>query len=783
MGTSSSKSNKLGEYYNAYKSMIHMKNIKKNEISFDAFLINTHSIPNFMKLISSSNDKNDKKISKNSFKNYVLDKKIKLHYLFEECEYILDNNLEKENTFIIVDKSFFEKLNLKINALNQKNVIINIDKKSSSYSIKFPLSNKSINFIELTSGIYQFNRINNNNINQLAYINNSSFLNKIKSKYIVYFIATFIKDKNYLLKLIKNSKYLQKKFDINLSNYKEIYTNKRFHYEDFLSSKEKELRIHQDLLYYNLKDELLQNQINDEDINKFAKNYFIEYYNNLDNKEDSLYEFSKDIDFSSPFFNILGETEIFSKLFNIKISRFKQLNILKIKYHSIIVSLGEQNDINMIKELKIDLSKLKKFALIGEPFFSLKQNFNPTEMINSLNINTNLVYFQYELAGEKREPSEFKFLNEFKSLKYLELSYVQCSEKFELKLKNLKHLKLISCENISFSFCDLSKIKFFQLKQSRYCLLNKGDNPLLEFPNLNTLIYTNDSDNNIIDFRSLKSLKKYEGYLDDFLLLEETSGLNQIILISKIGKKSIEKLMSKFPEKNYSITKLELRINQDDDLNLNDFLNIFTNLSDLTVETSHERPHWTCGFSPSAGKKKIIITQNKNSKIKNIKLFLIGDFGRKIEINCESYSKIQSLDIYVDNIDINSLPFFQKDNKIIFNSLTTFKFSLYCDDNSYEVFSELMENFSDNIEKMPNLINLYFSILYGKESKNITQIYIEGFIYKIISLKSIKNIFIQIGHKSYCDENHTYSKDELKKLFPKIDFNKFHKINICKRIL
>ena len=168
----------------------------------------------------------------------------------------------------------------------------------------------------------------------------------------------------------------------------------------------------------------------------------------------------------------------------------------------------------------------------------------------------------------------------------------------------MKHLKLISCENISFSFCDLSKIKFFQLKQSRYCLLNKGDNPLLEFPNLNTLIYTNDSDNNIIDFRSLKSLKKYEGYLDDFLLLEETSGLNQIILISKIGKKSIEKLMSKFPEKNYSITKLELRINQDDDLNLNDFLNIFTNLSDLTVETSHERPHWTCGYSPSAGKKK-----------------------------------------------------------------------------------------------------------------------------------------------------------------------------------
>ena len=65
--------------------------------------------------------------------------------------------------------------------------------------------------------------------------------------------------------------------------------------------------------------------------------------------------------------------------------------------------------------------------------------------------------------------------------------------------------------------------------------------------------------------------------------MEETSRLNQIILISKIGKKSIEKLISKFPEKNYSVTKLELKINQHDDLNLNDFLNILSNLSDLTV--------------------------------------------------------------------------------------------------------------------------------------------------------------------------------------------------------
>ena len=52
-------------------------------------------------------------------------------------------------------------------------------------------------------------------------------------------------------------------------------------------------------------------------------------------------------------------------------------------------------------------------------------------MINSLNINNNLIYFQYALPGE-REPSEFEFLNNFKSLKYLELSYVQFPKNLSL---------------------------------------------------------------------------------------------------------------------------------------------------------------------------------------------------------------------------------------------------------------------------------------------------------------------------------------------------------------
>ena len=74
-------------------------------------------------------------------------------------------------------------------------------------------------------------------------------------------------------------------------------------------------------------------------------------------------------------------------------------------------------------------------------------------------------------------------------------------------LKNLKHLKLIYCKNISFNFCNLSEVKFFQLEQNRYCLLNEEDNPLLKFPNLNTLIYTNYADIILMIFYYWKKLQ------------------------------------------------------------------------------------------------------------------------------------------------------------------------------------------------------------------------------------------------------------------------------------
>ena len=797
METSNSKSNELENFYKAYKRMFHIKDLNKKKVIFDAFLIKTNSIPNFMKIISSPNDddqkRNYKKITKNSFENYVLDENIKLHYLFEECEHILNHNLEKENTFIIVVKSFLEKMNINLDGLEQKYVTIYIDKNKSSYSIKFPLSNKEINFIELKSGIYQFDRNNNiTNKNQLVYNKSPPFLEKIKSKYIFHFISSFFKDKNYLLKLIKYSKNLQQKLNINLSNYIEIYANKRIYYEDFLRTKVKRYRDPPNI-YNNLKKELVKNQINDKDINTFAQDYFTNYYNNLDNKEDSLYEFSKDIDFTSPFFDTLSKTEIFNKIFNIKIStkvikeiklkdatksKFEELNNSKIEYQSIIFKPDDEKDINMLKELNIDFSKLKKFAFLGGRYLYLERNFNFKELINSLNINNNLVYFEYKVSSPKRESSEFEFINNLNSLEYLGLTYLNFPTKFHLKLKNLKYLKIIFCNNISLRFCELSKIKYLQIRHFSDQCLNNEDNTLLKFPNLNVLVGVADYDKNIIDFGSLKNLKQFQGFSEGFLLLKETSCLNQIILESVLDKEDIEKIKLKFPEQIYSVTKLDFGIKPYDGLNFDDFLNIFPNLSDLTVKTPDDTSGWSCGYDPIPRKKKIIINENKNSKIKNIKIIVVGRSEIKLEISCESYTKIQSLDIHADAIDIDFLNIFSEDKEIIFNSLTTFKFNLECKKISVDLLVKIMGIFYKNIKKMPNLINFSFSIINKKESNYIKKSIFESFIYRIISLKFIKNIFIKICDKYYSPSEKDYSKEKLKLLFPKIDFNKFHKIYI-----
>ena len=174
MGISGSfQSDKNKKFFKTYKGMIFINEIDDTKFTLNSFLISNKTVPIFIKLINDSivnendnNIKNRENIIKKAFNNYKPEKNIKLYYSFEECEYIINQNLISENKFIIVDEYFFKYMNINIKDKIKKQVIINIDKNKSFYSITFPKFNKSLNFIELNAGIYQLKekQIYNNEI-------------------------------------------------------------------------------------------------------------------------------------------------------------------------------------------------------------------------------------------------------------------------------------------------------------------------------------------------------------------------------------------------------------------------------------------------------------------------------------------------------------------------------------------------------------------------------------------------------------------------------------------
>ena len=97
--------------------------------------------------------------------------------------------------------------------------------------------------------------------------------------------------------------------------------------------------------------------------------------------------------------------------------------------------------------------------------------------------------------------------------------------------------------------------------------------------------------------------------------------------------------------------------------------------------------------------------------------------------------------------------------------------------------SKAIINLYNNIEKMPNLTEFYLCYLSAEKSGKIiiNEELFKKFVEKIARLKSIKKIYFKIREGSWgWGTDNIYSKDELKKLFPEIDFNKFHTIKIFK---
>ena len=815
-----------------FKNIFIMNKCLLNKITFDAFLVNTQTIPYLIEFIENSsifkdennnNDLNEESLLKDYLNNNILEE-IKLFYSFEECQYIIKQNLEDKNTFIIVDKHFIKYFIKNNNNINNKKVKIIIDKINSNNSIKFPKSNKILYFTSIKPGIYKFIKINKNEIESNIIINNYYSLENIKSKNIIYKIISYIKDKDYLLKLIKYSKRYQKKIGVKLINYKEKWVNNRLNYEDYLLETDETKQ----KLFEELKEYLLYNNIEIKNINTFILNYFKNYLNNLGNKDYSLFENSKNIDINSPFFDILITSEFFNKIFNIMISfnidleksekqneyklKFEELNKSKYEYSSITFRtyckyhLYNEKILKkfeyILNNLNINFKNIKKLSIpecinVRDSFSCLTKEI---KVLNFIDIPHNLIYFEYGLPFYENEKNKFINLNELKSLKYLYLSNIEFYPEFYLKLKNLKNLKLIRIYGIYLDYCELERLKYLELE------LDEFENKLFKFPELNTLLLHNNSEyDSIIDFNSLKKLKIFKGSSENFLLLENSANLEKLILDDIYEENLIfEKIISlnhlqeielnfrnyskiqfdcfnEIKNKNYTVKKLIISFDDIIEINIIGLQNFFWNLTELiiikpTFEKYRRRCVYNRNFGPYKLKEKcIIIAQNENSKIDNLKLYLpIGyiynhqDF--KLILNSAPFDKIKYFDLTSDSPKLDKIPFFQEKCYDIFASLLSFKFSLYIKNNYiFQRKYNLIKNFDNNIDKMPNLREFIFT--YNCE--DITEDFFIKFIEKVLNLKCLKNVEININGK-----DSIYSKDELIKMFPKINIDKFYAIKI-----
>ena len=604
-----------------------------------------------------------------------------------------------------------------------------------------------------------------------------SILEKIKSKYILENIFDYVKGENFKLKLFAYSKKLQKKFDLKLLDYKNIYLKNRINLFEFLSD-------------YNKKEGYPKNFDKKELTNKFNStlnklklkeenitDYIINFFKNYEKKEnDEIY-----IDIYSPFFDLLSKELYFwkkfiipiisefidkNKLKNDYISFFNKINKLNINFSLLFLYINE-NSINYLKELGINFNKIKKFiaSSTNSSEFILvdnKKNFNDfLKILFSFDNINNLNYLKIHIYGNehKIKLNIIESLNNFKCLEYLYLAGIDLESTFIINLPNLKKLFISGCD----------KITFFDNPNLEQLFINESgiDNPksLLKFPKLEKCEFYSwrNTDikryNSIIDLSILKNLKIFAGEAQDFLKLANVSLESCSILSNydssiEIEKEVIKKIISikslknvrlilkkinsddisKIQGENNSITKLEINFTKNEnDCNILNFQNKLINLSELKI---------VLPFVNIRASTNLKIEENLNCKVNTIEID--GD-NKNIILYCGPYENLVKVDISI-NCDIVNyktiFPIFDNNCKTIFKYLNYFK--LIHNDYGYNVSLDILNNLYNNMDKMPKLkhFEMYcFSqdideSFYKKLNKKIMSLNLE-----FIKIEIVKDLF------------------------------------------
>lgn len=639
----------------------------------------------------------------------------------------------------------------------------------------------------------------------------SCILLKLKSKYTFEQIFSYIFHKQ-KLKLIVYSKLLQKKLGICLINFQEQYfinlnVDKYLSTYDFCTDN---LISDKNILNKNLDVDLIKYK---DKLNiNIIKSILLRILNISDEYLIKQGDY-KIIDIYSPFFDFLSGLDLFGKYLALRmpikliqeqkmsqdyISTFNKLNNDDLNYPGLIFDLDNDNQISKISKYNINFNKLKRLEICSINSINCDKLFN----IIFSNGLKNLMILEIKLNEKAQIKSNiFENLNNSIFIQRLKLENLEFDIIYTINIKNLKYLYLDGCKNISLTRNEnLEKLKIINTHLSE-------SKSVCKFPNIKYCRFSNITKEQnfcpIIDFSSSKNLEYLEGNMEDFINLENTLLTNAKLQISDNQKIAIESLIKIKTLKiinlelflfyfnheelkeikediiNTSANELNLKLlntaaflpNNNNKCLINEFQKRFINVSKIVIENIIKR----VGAFYKRGETNIEIEENTNCNITDFSLTVQQMTIPFIKFNCCKFENLINLSlsfsIIIDNLE-NSFPIFNDKCKIIFKSLKSFY--LMCNSTKNYEFN-IINNLYNNMECMPTLTKFELIFQVKVEEK-----FHQNFICKLLSM-DLDYLNFKVSQVLYYSNDY-YSKDELKQLFPNIDYNKYKKIQIYKYI-
>ena len=656
----------------------------------------------------------------------------------------------------------------------------------------------------------------------------SNILQKITSKYIFNNIFEYSYDYSLKYKLIKYSKKLQEKYEITKIEYQKISSIIKYKLispENILENKNKLIGNSSDD-QKELMNKIIINSYGKE-IKKYFENNEYDYYIINNDKminlffENSIFipktnleiNISEELLNNNDFINYIktivnSNNQIFltfviedeninnyiTKLNDIKVSNLLRIglnfpyyknispnNILEFCYNGNISSDNFKiiNTFQNLTNLKLLNNTEKIEALINFKkliYLSIQKYSDAEIIIESEEITKNLKYFEFD----DEEIIKFQFNNEptknkinFENLEYLYFQYDIIDFNKSTKIKKLKDNKielisqkmeyflnlLLNCRNID--EIDLDVYQINKINQDRLKLFFQVFKSL----SLKSLIisssFEKDTIYDIIQSENIsKSCKKLKLSITDLDMLDY---IIQNYTNLEILEMNIESKIAKFRINTPNKDNIEL---------LNESLY-------KKYKSFKSNNNWLNIEENQKGKIKKLIFNNSN--------FLI------IQQNIFCYSFAMLIELRLKNIPIrvSTLPLFDANTNIYFSSLEVLiiKIMNYVDsfyqlefkkktlinnlgglDNPYNINMNLIdieaiENFSKNINRIPNIQHLALNFMLPGIKKNI----LKDLLDKILDLKFLINLEFYINSTS---EQKILKNNQLMKLFPKLKKNK-----------